>query len=108
LGLIYTCDEKYMKKYLIEVGVNLAHRGDKGHSCEGHYQRQVDSYSKNDIAQSIVIMVYTNRHKPSKYFWPKEENPKVLYITVEHFLDEDKNSVKVLLSADEHFVIKID
>jgi len=107
LGLIYTPDEKTVKKYLIELGVNLAPTGDGTHSCEGHYDRQVERYTQSDIAHSIVIMVFTNKHE-SAYFWPADNHSNVSYVIVEHFLERGKdNLVKVFQSKNSSFELQI-
>jgi len=103
LGLIYKDPETEtgMKKFMIELGVNLARKGDKGHSCKGHYDRQVETYNTNPVDQSIVIMIDTNKHRKG-FYWPGDIHPHVQYIVVEHFLDKDPNELKLYLSTNKN------
>jgi len=95
------------KKYLIELGVNLARTGDNDHSCEGHYHRQIERYSKGkDVFGSIVVVIYTNSHK-GKYFWPEKDHDQVQYIVVEHFLETNPRRIIVYLSRENSVELEI-
>jgi len=114
LGLIYANldDDDTKEKYLIEIGVNLASTGDGGHSCQGHFNRQVERYSSKDVSKSIVVMIYTNEHKGYEYFWPtkkegKHKEEKVQYIIVEHFLEKNPNKISVYQAKETCFEIDI-
>jgi len=94
------------KRYLIELGVNLAKTGDGGHSAEGHYSRQVEKYGGDDVAGSIVVVIYTNKHKRTCYYWPSKEDG-VQYLIVEHFLELDPYKLSILTSNETEQHLKI-
>jgi len=109
LGLIYSDEDKMTKtKYLIELGVNLPNSAKKdNHTCEGHYNRQVEKYSEKNVAKSIVVMIYTNKHLGYQHFWPKKDSSQVQYIMVEHFLETTPYQISIHLSSDNHVVLDI-
>jgi len=84
LGLVYSQPPQKQKKYIIELATNCRNQGES-HSAEGHYSRQVDKYSGNDITGSIVIIIYSYKQPNGYHWWPK--NPKIQYLIVEHLLE---------------------